>query len=248
MAPAGAPGIGQAVGLMSIPKIGMTNDAIVQGVGESQLQQGPGHYPGTPLPGQEGNAAIAGHRTTYAAPFYNLNQLQPGDPITIQTQAGLFHYQVTQSLVVAPTDVAVLNTSALPTLTLTTCNPRYSATTRLVVVALLVGAQRVATPSTSAATTTTTLGTGAHAGAPTPPGGSHRATDASTANAGPTGSVGGAFFWGVATLLAALAVRLLWRRLRRPVRWGALALGVPGVLVVLFVFFEHVSVALPASF
>ena len=103
------------------------------------------------------------------------------------------------------------------------------------VVALLVGAQRVATPSTSATTTTTTLGTGAHAGAPTP--GGHRATDAPRR---PTPARPGASrpcFWVLATLLAALAVRLLWRRLRRPVRWGALALGVPGVLVVLFVFF-----------
>ena len=84
------PKVGTPIGLMTIPKIGMRGAAIVEGTDEHQLQQGPGHYLGTPLPGQAGNAAIAGHRTTYGAPFYDLNVLQPGDPITItnSTKAG----------------------------------------------------------------------------------------------------------------------------------------------------------------
>ena len=123
------------VGFLSIPKIGL-NDAIVEGVDEADLEQGPGHYPGTPLPGEPGNVAIAGHRTTYAHPFYNLDQLAVGDPIFIMTTQGLFRYNVSGTQIVPPTDVAVLDTtSSAATLTLTTCNPRYSAATRMVVTA-----------------------------------------------------------------------------------------------------------------
>ena len=88
------PALGQPVGLLSIPKIGIL-DAIVEGVGEAQLEQGPGHYPGTALPGEVGNVAIAGHRTTYAHPFYNLDALAPGDNVYILTSQGLFEYTVT---------------------------------------------------------------------------------------------------------------------------------------------------------
>ena len=88
------PALGQPVGLLSIPKIGIL-DAIVEGVGEAQLEEGPGHYPGTALPGEVGNVAIAGHRTTYAHPFYNLDALAPGDNVYILTSQGLFEYTVT---------------------------------------------------------------------------------------------------------------------------------------------------------
>ena len=111
-----------------------------EGVGEAQLEQGPGHYPGTALPGESGNVAIAGHRTTYAHPFYNLDALSPGDDIYILTAQGLFHYTVTGTQIVAPTDVNVLDTvPGKSTLTLTTCNPRYSAAQRLVVTAAFDG-------------------------------------------------------------------------------------------------------------
>ncbi len=116
--------MGKGIGYLVIPKIAV-NFVVVEGVGEPQLQGGPGHYPGTSLPGQPGNAAIAGHRTTYAAPFYNLNELTPGDPIYALTSQGLFRYNVVSQQAVAPTDVAVLDQSATPELTLTTCNPRW---------------------------------------------------------------------------------------------------------------------------
>ena len=137
------PAEGEPIGLLSIPRIGMNEDAIIQGVGDGDLRQGPGHYPGTPLPGQPGNAAIAGHRTTYAAPFYNLDQLKIGDPITVQTVAGTFRYLVSETEIVTPTDAAVLDDTTASHLTLTTCNPRFSASQRLVVVALL---QQTGTP------------------------------------------------------------------------------------------------------
>ncbi len=76
------------------------------------------------MPGNPGNAAFAGHRTTYAAPFYNLDQLAPGDSIYVTTTQGRFQYVVTKTLVVDPSDVGVLDATPTPTLTLTTCNPR----------------------------------------------------------------------------------------------------------------------------
>ena len=95
------------MGTITIPKIDLSM-VVVEGTGDAQLQTGPGHYPTTPLPGEDGNAAIAGHRTTYLHPFYNLNELVPGDPITIVTLQGIFLYHVTGSLAVPPTDVSVV--------------------------------------------------------------------------------------------------------------------------------------------
>ena len=140
------PAIGDPVGTLVIPEIGV-DQVIVEGVGSAQLAFGPGHYPGTPLPGQRGNAGIAGHRTTHGRPFYDLNALVAGDPITVTTLQGTFHYLVIRSEVVAPTDLTVLVHSAAPELTLTTCTPRYSAAQRLVVVARLVSSPRRPGPS-----------------------------------------------------------------------------------------------------
>ena len=93
---------GQPVGIINIPKIGI-NYVAVQGTDEPDLERGPGHYVNTALPGNPGNAAFAGHRTTYAAPFYNLDQLAPGDPIYVTTTQGRFQYDVTKTQVVDPT-------------------------------------------------------------------------------------------------------------------------------------------------
>ncbi len=133
-----APSNGEVLGEIYIPKISL-NRAIVQGTSENDLIMGPGHYTGTPLPGQVGNVAIAGHRTTYGAPFYNIGKLLPGDVINVSTKAGSFVYKVVRSLVVAPSDNSVLASSKAAVLTLTTCNPLFSASTRLIVVAQLVG-------------------------------------------------------------------------------------------------------------
>src|SRR5207253_1324674 len=82
--------------------------AVVEGVGTEDLKKGPGHYPQTPMPGQKGNAAIAGHRTTYGHPFYDLDSLKPGDDVLVSTKQGKFRYQVDHSTVVDPHDVQVL--------------------------------------------------------------------------------------------------------------------------------------------
>ena len=89
------------------------------------------------MPGQAGNAAVAGHRTTYGHPFYNLDSVKVGDPIVFTTLQGIFVYDTTKSFVVSPSDTAVVDAVLGNQLTLTTCNPRFSATTRLVVQATL---------------------------------------------------------------------------------------------------------------
>ena len=239
------PRVGTPIGLLSIPRIGMANAAIVEGTDENQLQQGPGHYLGTPLPGQAGNAAIAGHRTTYGAPFYNLNELQPGDPVTIQTTQGTFTYAVTTSHVVLPSNVTVLATSPIPELTLTTCNPRYSAAQRLVVVATLKTSLPTTPPSPTTTSPTPTTSS------PTP------STSTPTSLAGEGGALNGvstrsevtqALLWAGLTLLAAVLGLIGWRRGRRPWSWVVLAMGAPLSAAGLLICFQHISLALPQTF
>ena len=202
------------------PKIGL-NDAIVEGVGEAELEQGPGHYPGTPLPGEPGNVAIAGHRTTYAHPFYNLDQLAVGDPIFIMTTQGLFRYDVSGTQIVAPTDVAVLDTtSSAATLTLTTCNPRYSAATRMVVTADFVPGSNNGAKSGQSNSTS-------HAGKPIKRAPSTTSIPGDSLT-GATSIYWPAIVWSVLTILAAVALRVVWRRSPRKWRWVVILIGVLG--------------------
>ena len=94
--------------------------------------------PGTALPGQPGNAVISGHRTTYGAPFADLDDVAAGDIITVETATGVHLYEAVQSFVVAPQDIWVTEQWSGGWLTLTTCNPRFSARERLVVIVRLV--------------------------------------------------------------------------------------------------------------
>lgn len=140
------PAEGDVVGRLRIPAIGV-DQIIVEGVGEGSLRRGPGHYPTTALPGLGHNAAIAGHRTTYGAPFNRIHELQPGDQINVEMVFGSFTYEVVgqgddQSLghfIVKPNDVWVLGDAGDNRLTLTSCHPMHSARERIVVVAELVG-------------------------------------------------------------------------------------------------------------
>ena len=127
---------GDVMALLQIPSIGVET-YVVAGVQPADLKQGPGHYPDTPMPGQLGNSAIAGHRTTYGQPFYRLDELQAGDPIDLTTVQGHFTYRVTGSEVVSPSQSDVIDTvdPSVATLTLTTCTPRYTAKQRLIVFA-----------------------------------------------------------------------------------------------------------------
>ena len=130
---------GDAIARLVIPKANV-DKIVVEGVGVEDLKKAPGHYPGTPMPGEPGNSAIAGHRTTYGAPFYDLSDLVAGDTITVTTRVGEFRYEVDNLQVVSPDAVEVLDPTEDNRLTLTTCNPRYSAAERLIVSAKLVTA------------------------------------------------------------------------------------------------------------
>lgn len=115
---------------------------VVEGVDPQTLKQGPGHYPDTAAPGQSGNFALAGHRTTYGAPFYHLDQLRTGDEIhVVDRQQRTWVYEVAETRIVLPHDTWVIGPDPLgtgnPVLSLTTCEPRFSAAKRLIVFAEL---------------------------------------------------------------------------------------------------------------
>jgi sortase A len=130
---------GKALAVLDIPKIQLDNKVVVEGVGRDELRKGPGHVPSTVLPGQDGAFGVSGHRTTYGAPFYRLNELAKGDTITVVTREAIYTYTVTRQAIVRPTDTQVLDNVRGPdgklkaTITLTTCHPRYSARQRLIV-------------------------------------------------------------------------------------------------------------------
>ena len=122
---------------LSIPSLDL--EAVVfEGVTVETLKKGPGHMPWTPLPGQTGNAVVSGHRTTYGRPFFDFDQLEPGDRIEIETAIGTHVYVVRDSFVVKPTAVWVTEDREGSWLTMTTCNPKFSARERLIVTAELV--------------------------------------------------------------------------------------------------------------
>ena len=124
---------GDALTRIVIPTI-KVDTVVVEGTGASALRAGAGHYPNTPLPGEEGNVAIAGHRTTYGKPFANLDRLAPGDEVVLETPIGRHVYKVTKAPFVVPnTDFTVISQTPGHSLTLTTCHPKGSARQRLVV-------------------------------------------------------------------------------------------------------------------
>ena len=130
---------GDAMAILEMPTLGLTK-YVVAGVETADLKKGPGHYPSTPLPGQLGNAAIAGHRTTYGEPFRQIDELEPGDPIIVTDLLGRrFVYTVTAQRIVQPEDSWVVDTvdPTVATLTLTTCHPEFSARQRLIVSATM---------------------------------------------------------------------------------------------------------------
>ena len=135
-----APPEGSVMALIQIPKIGV-DKYVVSGTNTDDLAKGPGHYTGTALPGQYGNVAIAGHRTTHGAPFNRLAELSRGDHIYLTDLAGqrLDYVVVTTPFPVSPSNTSVLNYFGDNRLTLTTCNPEFSAAQRLIVVAGYVG-------------------------------------------------------------------------------------------------------------
>ncbi|MEA2156110.1 MAG: sortase [Solirubrobacteraceae bacterium] len=131
---------GAAVGRIRIPKI-HASFVVVNGTDTVSLRKGPGIYDEVPFPGAPGTTAIAGHRTTYLAPFRRIDQLVRGDAITIEMPYGRFTYEVQKRRIVAPTEISVIKRVGYDRLVLSACHPLYSAAKRIVVFARLVGAQ-----------------------------------------------------------------------------------------------------------
>jgi sortase A len=131
---------GAAIGKIVIKKIGASFD-IVQGTDTSSLEKGPGHYPGTAFPGLGQTVAIAGHRTTYLAPFRHIDALAPGDRIVLDMPYGKFTYIVQYHKIVLPTALWVINNVGYDRLVLSACNPLYSAAQRIIVFARLAQVQ-----------------------------------------------------------------------------------------------------------
>jgi sortase A len=134
-------GEGDPLGRVVIPRIG-AHFVFVSGTQSGDLRKGPGHYLDTALPGERGTVGIAGHRTTYLAPFRNINKLEPGDRIELAMPYGKFTYTVAGTRIVSPRDVSVLRHRSGDWLVLTACHPLYSAAERIVVSARLAGASR----------------------------------------------------------------------------------------------------------
>src|SRR5207248_9969524 len=186
------------------------------------LKKGPGHYPTTPMPGQKGNAAIAGHRTTYGHPFYDLDSLKPGDKIFVTTHQDSFEHDVDHTTVVDPHDVAVLDPTPDNRLTLTTCNPRFSAAQRLIIVAELKGTGREPSPIVLPGKTISRAGL-----------------------SGKQAPVAPAVEWGA---LAAVVFFGAWYFARRWRPWPTYLGAAPVFLFLLFFFYSDVARLLPANF
>jgi sortase A len=129
---------GDAIGRIEIPAIGV-KDYVVEGTDTANLRKGPGHYPETPLPGERGTAAIAGHRTTYGAPFRHIDQLKRGQVIKVDLPYGRYVYRVERVKIVDDSDFSVLRKVRHDRLVLSACHPLYSAAQRIIVFARLVG-------------------------------------------------------------------------------------------------------------
>ena len=226
---------GGAIDHLVIPAIGV-DKYVVEGTDEDSLRRGPGHYAGTAYPGQNGNVAIAGHRTTYGAPFFELNQMKVGDQILLtDLNEHTWVYVVDQSpVVVSPDNTAVLDATTFPQLTLTTCNPRFSATSRLIVFAKLQGqastvkpVQVINKPAVLPGDTPTlasdNLGTG-RSSAWTP-----------------------SILYGLLMIGLWVATRIAINRTRRWYRVGAYVVGIGICLIPLWFCFENVILLLPQS-
>ncbi len=238
------PAQGEAAGQIVIPAIGI-DWYFVEGVSVNDLKEGPGHYPETPLPGQAGNSAIAGHRTTYGAPFGNVDQLTTrddltgtaGDEITVITVQGTFRYEVRQIEIVSPSQVEVLGgkhwdfdgdpATLHNTLTLTACHPKYSARQRIVIAAELIGEPAPPTLRPEAAATV--------------PAEFEDDLSGDRAGAWP------AILWGLVGAAVWFLAWVVGRRYRR-LKWPSYLIGLLPFTVALFFFFENFSRLLPANY
>ena len=125
---------GDAIARIEIPAIGVS-EYVIEGTDTGSLRKGPGHYPETPLPGDDGTTAIAGHRTTYGAPFRDIDDLKRGQVIAVDMPDGRFVYRVEGTAIVDDSDLSVLEPVGYRRLMLSACHPLYSAAQRVIVFA-----------------------------------------------------------------------------------------------------------------
>ena len=220
---------GTAAAVIDIPKIGL-DEVVVEGVGVEELKKGVGHYPDTRMPGEKGNAALAGHRTTYGAPFNRIDDLVQGDAMVVTTRAGTFRYEVMEKRIVSPEEVSVLDDTDDSRLTLTTCHPKYSAAQRLIVVGRLVGSPlEVVEPAEPAPSRTPQL----------------VADEEPAGLSGAAAAKRPAIAWGIVAASVWLGAWAIGQWSGR--RWAAYFLSAPLFLVVLYMFFENFARLLPAN-
>ncbi len=136
--------VGDAIGTIRVPSID-ADYVLVEGTETAELQRGPGHYPDTRLPGQSGTVGIAGHRTTYLAPFRDIDDIEDGAEVVLEMPYATFTYTVQRHEIVAPTDVQVVRNVGYERVVLTACHPLYSAAERFVVFAKLTHTSLFAT-------------------------------------------------------------------------------------------------------
>lgn len=127
--------VGEPIGRIEAPDMDGLNMVVVQGTNETSLEKGPGHYSATPYPGEGGTVGIAGHRTTYLAPFRHIDSMEKGDPITLKLPYATLRYEVQKTEIVDPHDRAVVRPVGYERLVLSACNPLYSAEQRYIVFA-----------------------------------------------------------------------------------------------------------------
>ncbi len=216
------------VGRITIPTIDL-NKFVVAGVGTAELKRGPGLFLGSPLPGQLGNVAIAGHRTTYGAPFGRINEVKKGDRITLETSTGTYTYvSIGAPKIVPASAIEVVKTKdpTQATLTLVSCHPKWTSAKRIIVVASL-DETVVAQPATPINEKPTTA-------APLSEGWFH------DPSAWPT-----VVALAVALVAIFVVTKRIARRRKRKLIVYPLSLAIFGP--VLFVFFENLSRLLPAN-
>jgi sortase A len=126
---------GEAIGRIRAPAMDGLNTVVIQGTDTASLRKGPGHFPETPFPGQGSTVGIAGHRTTYGAPFRHIDSMHRGDRIVLEMPYATIYYRVQKTEIVDPTDVWVIRDVGYERLVLSSCNPLYSAAQRFIVFA-----------------------------------------------------------------------------------------------------------------
>jgi sortase A len=128
-----------AFGMIVIPKINLVHP-IFEGIEEPVIHWGPGHWPGSAIPGMNGNAVFAGHRVTHTRPFLDIDLLAPGDQIIFHLATATYVYEVTEHVIVSPTDLWITNPTPTPTVTIFACHPKHTAKQRYVVRGKLISA------------------------------------------------------------------------------------------------------------